>query len=119
MNNIEHVKFGKNLEWLKPFTESAHLLVPLKKLTLVKGFKVPLDLVERCEAACLVNDNNEFTITFFMYTIDISTLPIWMYSRTVSSLDPSTLALSVFIIAADVVLIVLVDKLIAGRANLF
>ncbi|MBL4906608.1 MAG: ABC transporter permease [Sneathiella sp.] len=61
----------------------------------------------------------EFTITFFMYTIDVNTLPIWMYSRTVSSLDPSTLALSVFIIAADVVLIVLVDKLIAGRANLF
>lgn len=67
----------------------------------------------------LIISFNEFTITFFMYTIDVSTLPIWMYSRTVSSLDPSTLALSVFIIVADVVLIVLVDKLIAGRANLF
>lgn len=67
----------------------------------------------------LIISFNEFTITFFMYTIDVSTLPIWMYSRTVSSLDPSTLALSVFIIAADVVLIMLVDKLIAGRANLF
>lgn len=67
----------------------------------------------------LIISFNEFTITFFMYTIDVSTLPIWMYSRTVSSLDPSTLALSVFIIAADIVLIVLVDKLIAGRANLF
>ncbi|MGC1504667.1 MAG: ABC transporter permease [Sulfitobacter sp.] len=67
----------------------------------------------------LIISFNEFTITFFMYTIDISTLPIWMYSRTVSSLDPSTLALSVFIIVADVVLIVLVDKLIAGRSNLF
>tara|TARA_R110002049_G_scaffold307712_1_gene509025 strand:+ start:17335 stop:18177 length:843 start_codon:yes stop_codon:yes gene_type:complete len=67
----------------------------------------------------LIISFNEFTITFFMYTIDVSTLPIWMYSRTVSSLDPSTLALSVFIIIADVVLIVLVDKLIAGRASLF
>ncbi len=67
----------------------------------------------------LIISFNEFTITFFMYTIDVNTLPIWMYSRTVSSLDPSTLALSVFIIAADVFLIVLVDKLIAGRANLF
>lgn len=67
----------------------------------------------------LIISFNEFTITFFMYTIDVSTLPIWMYSRTVSSLDPSTLALSVFIIVADVLLIVLVDKLIAGRANLF
>jgi putative spermidine/putrescine transport system permease protein len=67
----------------------------------------------------LIISFNEFTITFFMYTIDVSTLPIWMYSRTVSSLDPSTLALSVFIIVADIVLIVLVDKLIAGRASLF
>jgi putative spermidine/putrescine transport system permease protein len=67
----------------------------------------------------LIISFNEFTITFFMYTIDVSTLPIWMYSRTVSSLDPSTLALSVFIILADIVLIVLVDKLIAGRASLF
>ncbi|SHH64706.1 ABC transporter permease [Cognatishimia maritima] len=67
----------------------------------------------------LIISFNEFTITFFMYTIDVNTLPIWMYSRTVSSLDPSTLALSVFIIAADVLLIVLVDKLIAGKGNLF
>lgn len=67
----------------------------------------------------LIISFNEFTITFFMYTVDVSTLPIWMYSRTVSSLDPSTLALSVFIIVADVLLIVLVDKLIAGRASLF
>lgn len=67
----------------------------------------------------LIISFNEFTITFFMYTIDVSTLPIWMYSRTVSSLDPSTLALSVFIIVADVLLIVLVDKLIAGKGNLF
>lgn len=67
----------------------------------------------------LIISFNEFTITFFMYTIDVSTLPIWMYSRTVSSLDPSTLALSVFIIAFDVLLILLVDKLIAGKANLF
>lgn len=62
---------------------------------------------------------NEFTITFFMYTIDLSTLPIWMYSRTVSSLDPSTLALSVFIILIDLVLIVAIDKIIAGRSSLF
>lgn len=67
----------------------------------------------------LIISFNEFTITFFMYTIDVSTLPIWMYSRTVSSLDPSTLALSVFIIAADVLLIVLVDRLIAGKGTLF
>lgn len=67
----------------------------------------------------LIISFNEFTITFFMYTIDVSTLPIWMYSRTVSSLDPSTLALSVLIISVDLILIILIDKIIAGRASLF
>lgn len=67
----------------------------------------------------LIISFNEFTITFFMYTIDVSTLPIWMYSRTVSSLDPSVLALSVFIIIADIALIVLIDKIVAGKASLF
>lgn len=67
----------------------------------------------------LIISFNEFTITFFMYTVDFSTLPIWMYSRTVSSLNPSVLALSVYIVIADVLLIVLIDKIIAGKANLF
>ncbi len=84
------------------------IVVPLMKAGILAGL-----------IFALIISFNEFTITFFMYTIDVSTLPIWMYSRTVSSLDPSTLALSVYIIAADVILILLVDKLIAGRANLF
>ncbi|WP_406736810.1 ABC transporter permease [Thioclava sp. GXIMD4215] len=67
----------------------------------------------------LIISFNEFTITFFMYTIDVNTLPIWMYSRTVSSLDPSVLALSVFIILADSALIILTDKIVAGKASLF
>lgn len=62
---------------------------------------------------------NEFTVTFFMYTMDIQTLPIWMFSRTASSLDPTILAISSIVIAIDVFLIVLVDKLVAGKGNLF
>lgn len=62
---------------------------------------------------------NEFTVSFFMYTVDLRTLPIWMYSRTVSSLDPTTLAISTLIIALDVALITWVDKLVAGKGSLF
>jgi putative spermidine/putrescine transport system permease protein len=54
-----------------------------------------------------------------MYTIDVRTLPIWMYSRTVSSLDPTTLAIATLIIALDVTLIAWVDKLVAGKGRLF
>jgi putative spermidine/putrescine transport system permease protein len=66
----------------------------------------------------LIISFNEFTITYFMYTVDVSTLPIWMYSRTVSSLDPSTLSLSVLIVIIDLALIIMIDKLIAGRSSL-
>ena len=62
---------------------------------------------------------NEFTVSFFMYTMDVRTLPIWMYSRTVSSLDPTTLAIATLIIALDVTLIAWVDKLVAGKGRLF
>lgn len=62
---------------------------------------------------------NEFTVTFFMYTMDIQTLPIWMFSRTASSLDPTILAISSLVIAIDVLLIILVDKLVTGKGNLF
>lgn len=62
---------------------------------------------------------NEFTVTFFMYTLDVQTLPIWMFSKTASSLDPTILAISSLVIAIDVFLIVLVDKMVTGKGNLF
>lgn len=58
---------------------------------------------------------NEFTATFFMYTIDVRSLPIWMYSRTVSALEPTTLAISTLIILLDVILIIWMDKLVSPQ----
>ena len=58
---------------------------------------------------------NEFTLSFFLYTVDVSTLPIWMFSRTVSSLDPTTLAIATLIIAVDVGLIACVDRAVGVR----
>lgn len=60
---------------------------------------------------------NEFTVTFFMYTIDFSTLPLWMYSRTVSSLDPTALALSSCIIVVDILTILAIDRLTSGTKS--
>jgi putative spermidine/putrescine transport system permease protein len=62
---------------------------------------------------------NEFTVTFFMYTIDLGTLPLWMYSRTVSSLDPTVLALSSLIILFDLLVILAIDRLGGNRRDLF
>ncbi|WCM22211.1 ABC transporter permease [Paraburkholderia bryophila] len=58
---------------------------------------------------------NEFTVTFFLYGIDTMTLPVWLYSRTVSSLDPTVFCFAVFIVAIDFVLIWLLEKLVGDE----
>lgn len=55
---------------------------------------------------------NEFTVTYFLYNIDVMTLPIWMYSRTVSSLDPTVFSFAVLIVLIDFVLIWALEKLV-------
>lgn len=55
---------------------------------------------------------NEFTVTFFLYSIDTMTLPVWLYSRTVSSLDPTVFCFAVFTVAIDFALIWMLDKLV-------
>jgi putative spermidine/putrescine transport system permease protein len=90
-----------------PLRAGWNVVVPLMKPGILAGM-----------IFALIISFNEFTITYFMYTVDVSTLPIWMYSRTVSSLDPSTLSLSVLIVLIDLALIIMIDKLIAGRSSL-
>jgi len=58
---------------------------------------------------------NEFTVTFFLYGINTMTLPVWLYSRTVSSLDPTVFSFAVFIVAIDFALIWLLEKLIGDE----
>ncbi|MEX3940802.1 ABC transporter permease [Paraburkholderia sp. BR10937] len=55
---------------------------------------------------------NEFTVTFFLYGINTMTLPVWLYSRTVSSLDPTVFSFAVFIVLIDFALIWLLEKLV-------
>lgn len=91
-----------------PFRAMRDVVIPLMKPGIMAGL-----------IFAFIISFNEFTVTFFMYTIDVRTLPIWMYSRTVSSLDPTTLAISTLIIALDVTLIAWVDKIVAGKGRLF
>ena len=109
MNSI-HVEFEEAAISLgaTPVRAFRDIVIPLMKPGVLSGL-----------IFALIISFNEFTITFFMYTIDLSTLPIWMYSRTASSLDPATLAISVAIIVFDLVLILFVDKLVSGRTSIF
>jgi len=58
---------------------------------------------------------NEFTVTFFLYDINTMTLPVWLYSRTVSSLDPTVFSFAVFIVLIDFVLIWVLERLVGDE----
>jgi len=62
---------------------------------------------------------NEFTVTFFLYGVNTVTLPIWLYSRTVSSLDPTVFSFAVVIILIDFALICLLEKLVGDDGIAF
>jgi putative spermidine/putrescine transport system permease protein len=59
---------------------------------------------------------NEFTVTFFLYTADVATVPIWFYSRTVASLDPTVFALAVLIVLLDAIMIYGLERLVGPDA---
>ncbi|QTD46504.1 ABC transporter permease [Ottowia testudinis] len=91
-----------------PLRAFADIVVPMMKPGILAGL-----------IFAFIISFNEFTVTFFMYTVDVRTLTIWMYSRTTSALDPTTLAISTLVIVLDVLLIVWVDKLLANKGNVF
>jgi putative spermidine/putrescine transport system permease protein len=57
---------------------------------------------------------NEFTVSYFLYTIDVFPLPVWLFSKSNTSLDPTIFALSSGVIVLDFVLIWILDRLV-GR----
>jgi putative spermidine/putrescine transport system permease protein len=58
---------------------------------------------------------NEFTLTYFLSTVDIFPLSMWLFQQSNSTLDPTIFAVSTLIIAINAVIISLVDRFAGGR----
>jgi hypothetical protein len=58
-SKTDHIKFSKNVEWLRPFADKAANLIPLKKLVQVKGYRVPLENLAQIEGQCVTRDNHK------------------------------------------------------------
>jgi putative spermidine/putrescine transport system permease protein len=84
-----------------PLRAIVDVVVPLMKSGILAGMLL-----------AFIVSFNEFTVTYFLYTIDVMTVPIWMYSRTVSSLDPTVFSFAVLIVLIDFVLIWALEKLV-------
>lgn len=55
-------KYNKNVKWLKPFVEAASKYINVKKITKVKGFRIPFSLQELTYATVTINRKNEISI---------------------------------------------------------
>lgn len=57
------MKYYKNMEFLKPYIESAKDLFPYKKFDVLKGYRVKKGKSEQTEGSIHMEDNGRFTIS--------------------------------------------------------
>jgi putative spermidine/putrescine transport system permease protein len=60
---------------------------------------------------------NEFTLAYFLYTIDVFPLSIWLFQQSNTSFSPAIFAVSTLTVVITVVIIVGVDLLAGRRRN--
>lgn len=58
---------------------------------------------------------NEFTLSYFLYTVDVFPLSIWLFQQANTSFSPSVFAVSSLIVVLNVAAILIVDGIAAGR----
>jgi putative spermidine/putrescine transport system permease protein len=58
---------------------------------------------------------NEFTLAYFLYSIEVFPLSLWLFQRSDTSLDPAIFAVSSIVILINVVAVLLLDRLMGKR----
>lgn len=64
---MQHIKFSKKIEWLRPYVECVKGMVNLDKLKGISTFKVPLSKVKTTEACLIRYDAKNFKMTITLY----------------------------------------------------
>lgn len=58
---------------------------------------------------------NEFTLSYFLYTVDVIPLSMWLFTESNTSFSPSIFAVSSLMILFNITVILLVDWIVGGR----
>lgn len=58
---------------------------------------------------------NEFTLSYFLYTIDVVPLSMWLFTESNTSFSPSIFAVSSLMIVFNITVILLVDWIVGGQ----
>jgi putative spermidine/putrescine transport system permease protein len=60
---------------------------------------------------------NEFTLSYFLYTVDVFPLSIWLFQQSNTSFSPAIFAVSALMIFLNIVIILALDVLIGNRGR--
>lgn len=60
---------------------------------------------------------NEFTLSYFLYTVDVFPLSIWLFQQANTSFSPAVFAVSSLIVVLNVAAILIVDGIAAGHVE--
>ncbi|MBI3979273.1 MAG: ABC transporter permease [Chloroflexi bacterium] len=57
---------------------------------------------------------NEFTASFFLYTASVQPFSMWLFQRAHTVIDPSITSISTFVIALNIALLLVLDRLVGS-----
>jgi putative spermidine/putrescine transport system permease protein len=60
---------------------------------------------------------NEFTLSYFLYTVDVFPLSIWLFQQANTSFSPAVFAVSSVIVVVNVAAVLIVDAVIGSRGS--
>jgi putative spermidine/putrescine transport system permease protein len=60
---------------------------------------------------------NEFTLSYFLYTVDVFPLPIWLFQQANTSFSPAVFAVSSLVVVVNVAAVLVLDTLIASGSS--
>lgn len=58
---------------------------------------------------------NEFTLSYFLYTVDVFPLSMWLFQQGNTSFSPAIFAVSALIVIVNVAVVLIVDMLVGSR----
>jgi putative spermidine/putrescine transport system permease protein len=99
--SLEEAAYVLGANWRRTFVE---IVLPLMRPGILAGMVL-----------AFIISFNEFTVTYFLYTVDTFPFPIWLFSRSNNSLDLVIFAISSVIIVINIALIWLLDRLVGKQ----
>lgn len=104
---------------ISPALEEAAGILGASPLTTFREIVLPLCGGGIASGAILVfiMSFNEFTLSFFLYSVDVSPLPIWLYQQANTSFSPLVFAVSTLIVLINIFAVLGVDALLARKRS--